>query len=283
MATKGWLVNHLAWKVENGLQIRLGLAPWVRSTDSFILSQDLRSILGANGCMKLGDCGLVDDHEGGFQNWISVEVLELEGELMLEWNIFVRYLRKEGIRLTKEEDVLTWSWKKDVCKPKTNMLYDAIFETQFNVQGEWWNNFLWSNNLPMKIVLFGWLVLKNKVLTWEKLRKRGWFGPGRCGLCRENEEIVNHLFISCPFVQSVWSVVMQTWKFNRAWKEEPVDQSLFLWFCDVHSNSFKDIPFLLWWGIWNQRNELIFSRERCKHFSDWRQSVQNVERIRRFS
>jgi DNA-binding transcriptional MerR regulator len=65
---------------------------------------------------------------------VSIEVLELEGDL--EWNKFIRSLRKEGITLSEEEDVLTWSWKKDERKPRTKLVYDVIFETHINVQGE---------------------------------------------------------------------------------------------------------------------------------------------------
>lgn len=37
---------------------------------------------------------------------------------------------------------------------------------------------VWKLNLPIKIVI--WLLWKNKLLTWENLGKRGFFGLGRC-------------------------------------------------------------------------------------------------------
>lgn len=83
---------------------------------------------------------------------------------------------------------------------------------------------------------------KNKVRTWDDLRKRGWSGPRRCALYGVNEEYVNHLFVFCHFFQFVWSVVMQSLNILGVWLEELVEQSPFHWLCDIHSNSFKYLP-----------------------------------------
>lgn len=107
-------------------------------------------------------------------------------------------------------------------------------------------------------MLFGWLVIRNKIITWENLRKGGWVGPGRFFFCGENEEIMNHPFVSFPFVQAIWFLVKHSLKIMGPWKEEIVEPCLFLWLCDLHCKYFTNIPPLLWWGIWNQRNKIIF-------------------------
>lgn len=61
---KGWLAKHLAWKVGNGLQIRLWVDLWLGLAGSFVLTQDLRSVLEGNGLVVLGDCGSVGDCDG---------------------------------------------------------------------------------------------------------------------------------------------------------------------------------------------------------------------------
>ena len=95
--------------------------------------------------------------------------------------------------------------------------------------------------MPLKIILFGWLVLKNKVLTWDNIKKRTWLGLGRCVLCGAFEENINHLFTSCDFFHYVWVVVSHSLKL-----------------CDQHLKSFRNILLLVWWGVWHQRNKLIF-------------------------
>ena len=116
---------------------------------------------------------------------------------------------------------------------------------------------IWKSIVPLKIVLFAWLVLGNKIVTWENLRKGSWEAPGRSGLCGDNEETTCHLFILCPFAQAVWTVVMRDLNFLGSYREESVEQCLFTWLCDVHSQSFRDIPYLVWWGIWLQRNKVL--------------------------
>ena len=79
---------------------------------------------------------------------------------------------------------------------------------------------IWKSIVPLKIVLFAWLVLRNKILTWENLRNGGWEGPRRCVLCGDNEETKCHLFIFCPFAQAIWTVVMRALNFLASWREE---------------------------------------------------------------
>jgi hypothetical protein len=39
----------------------------------------------------------------------------------------------------------------------------------------------------------GWQRI-TKFLTWKNLQQRGWEGPGRCQLCKEDSEDIDHLF-----------------------------------------------------------------------------------------
>ena len=45
-----------------------------------------------------------------------------------------------------------------------------------------WND-LWKNLQWMKIKLYMWVVHQNKILTWENLLKREFFGPYKFHLC----------------------------------------------------------------------------------------------------
>jgi hypothetical protein len=48
------------------------------------------------------------------------------------------------------------------------------------------------------------LILSRKVLTWDKLRKKGYKGPSICMLCREEEETLTHLFCTCEEARRIW-------------------------------------------------------------------------------
>lgn len=54
----------------------------------------------------------------------------------------------------------------------------------------WWYKTLWKWNFLLKIKLFGWLALENKILTGDNYIKRGGVGPIFCLMCGHDAEIV---------------------------------------------------------------------------------------------
>ena len=53
---------------------------------------------------------------------------------------------------------------------------------------KWWLRYNWKCFFQLKVCMFGWLLLHNRILTWDNLRRKGWFGPGFCVLCEMEEE-----------------------------------------------------------------------------------------------
>jgi hypothetical protein len=47
---------------------------------------------------------------------------------------------------------------------------------------------LWDWDLAPKLKLFTWLIMENKILTWDNLQHRGWSGPSIFSLCFKNPE-----------------------------------------------------------------------------------------------
>jgi hypothetical protein len=82
--------------------------------------------------------------------------------------------------------------------------YQLLEDDDFTGEVKAWWSPLWKVNAPLKVKNLTWLVLENKILTWDNGVKHGWIGPSWCVLCRNNEETMHHLFISCSFVQNVW-------------------------------------------------------------------------------
>ena len=54
---------------------------------------------------------------------------------------------------------------------------------------------LWIHKTIPKIDLFCWLMCHNRILTEDRLKKRGFHGPSRCLMCCENEEKDCHLML----------------------------------------------------------------------------------------
>jgi hypothetical protein len=71
----------------------------------------------------------------------------------------------------------------------------------------WWDKQIWKIKGPPKGILFFWLILKGKVLTWDHLQRLGRHGLGVCVLCKGVEETIPHIFRSCPYTYQVWNEI----------------------------------------------------------------------------
>ena len=87
---------------------------------------------------------------------------------------------------------------------------------------------------------FLWLAMNNKLLTCDKLMKRGYMGPEICALCRGEEESCSHLFIMCSNTQEVWHLVLQDTIFKGYWGSESLAtffeqwKSINIYYMEVH-------------------------------------------------
>jgi hypothetical protein len=95
-----------------------------------------------------------------------------------------------GIALSEAQDELKWTGGDCTGILSTRNVYNAwqLKIWQKNIGG--WQRRIWNWDCPQKIKLFSWLLIEDKLLTWNNLNKRGWQGPGLCLLCRGNEESV---------------------------------------------------------------------------------------------
>ena len=74
-------------------------------------------------------------------------------------------------------------------------------------------NKLWKGLVPLRIKIFSWLVLLEKINSKVKLAKIGLIPPFEtlCVLCSQSQEDVNPLFLHCPFSHKVWAWWLQLW------------------------------------------------------------------------
>lgn len=59
-----------------------------------------------------------------------------------------------------------------------------------------------------------WRAIHSKLVTWKKLRSLGYHGPSQCSLCKNAEEDMKYLFITCPFLSPLHSLLSSTFSFN---------------------------------------------------------------------
>ena len=138
-----------------------------------------------------------------FNDW----ELDMVGNLLIE-------LREH--RVTLEEDSVIWKEGGDGLF-RVKRVY-SVLASPIVVEFPYSN--VWVDKVPTKIVFFAWEAAWGKVLTLDRLQRRGWQFPNRCFLCGCEEETINHILIHCTVVKVLWDIILGfcgvQWVFPRS-------------------------------------------------------------------
>jgi hypothetical protein len=150
---------------------------------------------------------------------------------------------------------------------------------------------IWHKQVPIKVSILAWRLLRDRLPTKHNLANRGIL-PLEARLCVSgcgNVEDVNHLFLSCPTFSALWPLV-------RAWLgvvgvDSQSTSDHFLQFinyagCSRGRRSFFHLIWLLCVSVlWNERNDRIFRNrqsslpqmlDKVKSSSLWWLKARNV-------
>lgn len=161
------------------------------------LSYDLIAHLTNFSLRNLSQIYCISKMGGSKPQWMTSRSLGFYGIWAREWNDFIEGLYRARVYLNEEADTICWARNAQDGEVSAKALYKHIFGELARPHITWWCKVLWKWNTPRKIVVFIWLCLRNKLLTWDNLCNRGWGGPNWCILCREVEVTIHHLFVSC--------------------------------------------------------------------------------------
>lgn len=107
--------------------------------------------------------------------------------------------------------------------------------------------------------------MRNRTLTWDNLRKKGFFGPSRCPMCLVEEETINHLFNSCDWANQIWNWIEGILRDSNR-DRGSIQNTILNWQSNFSNNQrvngiWKTTPGFLLWTIWKERNRRIFQDE----------------------
>lgn len=69
-------------------------------------------------------------------------------------------------------------------------------------------NRIWKLRTPPRYKIFGWLLMHNKILTVQNLKKRGFQLPGICYMCWKQDETAHHMFNECGNTREIYIGVL---------------------------------------------------------------------------
>ena len=144
-------------------------------------------------------------------NSLSIQFTrQLTGVLLIEWNhLSAFYSLSIPCSVNSGSDTIHWRWTATGLFTVHSLYiwldYGGIRDKDYRT--------LWKTKIPLKIKIFTWLVKEGKILTKDNLAKKGWIGDHKCHFCNENETI-DHLFVTCPLISSIWSWIAEHNNFN---------------------------------------------------------------------
>jgi hypothetical protein len=177
------ILRWLCWRPGDGRHITIGRDMILGLGDRARLSVELVQNLIDNQITTLA-------HATNFVNpvtltevWKTSVDLNLTGAHAAEWSTFIVELNKSGVILRGDQvDLLLWSGGDGSGVFSVKNCYDALISTFNFPVSQGWKASLWKRKVQQKIILFFWLAVENRLLTWDNLQSKGWIGPGYC-LC----------------------------------------------------------------------------------------------------
>ena len=110
-----------------------------------------------------------DNTDDGFTGWVDAQFLDLTGAMANEWKEYTFKLRNTGLCLTQCKDTLFWSKNVKTGHITAALAYDTTISSTFSALIPIWFKEVWRWKLPLKTVLFSWLLMTECILTWNML------------------------------------------------------------------------------------------------------------------
>jgi hypothetical protein len=138
----------------------------------------------------------------------------------------------------------------------------SAYRALFRGPGLSWTSHLWKAPIPLKIKIFVWQLLRDRLPSGVEVAKRNGPGNGLCPLCAAPED-TRHIMFSCPAARLLWSFLQEA--LGPEW--QALDLGEFLEVQANHSGSRKRLFWLLFatmsWTLWNVRNKMVIERRRA--------------------
>lgn len=186
-------------------------------------------------------------------------MLDLNGDLALQWNQITWSTRNRGIYRSEVEDKLIWKGYRGRLTVYVKYIYLELQQDSPIHQDNIFPIIFWKSGCSYKIIIFAWLVFHNKNLTWDNLQKGNWSGPAICPICKCEEENNMHIFLNCLQSQGIWKNL--TVHFGFSMVSFLFLKEAFEWWSNLKSD-WRPILLLTFWAIWKWRNRALFQNNK---------------------
>ncbi|KAF5185180.1 Reverse transcriptase zinc-binding domain, partial [Thalictrum thalictroides] len=194
----------ISYKLGNGLRISFWHNEWMGVSDlaaRFPLIYTLYILKGAS----------VRDMRQGTENG-DIWQIQLRRSLR-DWErpVLDDMLERIGVAVfTEERDCWCWKWSKKGSFTIKSM-YKHLVDDKFSLirsREVFPTDLVWETALPTNIKFFFWTLFLGRTLTRLNLIHKGMIISEVCPLCSLLSGSISHLFMHCPLVLELWSVLL---------------------------------------------------------------------------
>ena len=163
--------ENLRWYFGNGAKILTGCRKLRGLENSVPLNDDIIQMLNQKGVFYLQQSIL--DLDFGVPRWKDASQMGLDSRWDAKWNRYINLLTSLGICTSVEGDRITWCGSKKMDGLSVRGIYSSLILKKQWLHSDRWFKKIWRINVQIKLIIFMWLVWRNKNLTWNNLQKRG--------------------------------------------------------------------------------------------------------------
>ena len=266
--------KHSFWEVKEGLTARFWTDSWqqlpnLKDCIQGITEQEINQQDKVSNFWKTQT---TQDH----REWKNVGLILLGSSNHTQMSLTSEFQKRKIIR-TRGIDALRWGYEEKGTFT-TREAYQIIIKDTSHKDKIW--DKIWQPPIWPKVSTFLWLLSHNRILTWDNLRKRNFFGPSICLNCYQEEESALHLMQTCQLGRKLWEKVSFRCQREgrelgdikgtlRNWTQAPFQSKIL-------NTLWQIIPGLPMWNIWKERNRRIFKNQSMTLEKIWKGLHQNI-------
>jgi hypothetical protein len=176
------------------------------------------------------------------------------------------------------ESLDRWQWRPDPAMGYS--VHDAyqILTSQDSVTLGEAEDLLWHREVPLKVSIFAWRLLRDRLPIKTNLVSRGILAPDLhdCVAGYSGIETARHLFLSCSTFGSLWALVRSWIGFSAVDAYSLTDHFIQFIYSAGGLRARRSFLQLFWlacvWVVWNERNLRLFRNSGTLCISSWTKS-----------